>query len=205
MQAEFIKSAARLEDFLPSQHPEIAFFGRSNAGKSSILNALTNCKNLARTSREPGRTRLANFFVWNAAENRNPIMLVDLPGYGFAKNAAEIGDSWTRLVDSYLTRPKLECAVLVMDARRPWSNDEDWIVSKLAESSCRALLVLLTKADKINRTEGTKAVKACKEVLSDINSHNNLDWMTEVLATSTADKASIVAVRKLILSRHFGK
>jgi GTP-binding protein len=141
---------------------EVAFAGRSNAGKSSALNALTNRRGLARTSKTPGRTQLINFFRLD--EQRR---LVDLPGYGFAKVPLAVRDSWRVLMESYLgERAALSGLVVVMDIRRPLTEFDQQMLG-WAESAQIPVLVLLTKADKLSRGKANSEVLSVRKALGE--------------------------------------
>lgn len=145
--AHFLKSAAKLGQCPPDIEREVAFAGRSNAGKSSALNCLTDNKKLARTSKTPGRTQLINYFQLGDA----PLALVDLPGYGFAKVPLAIKEAWQRELDNYLTkREAIVGLVLLMDIRHPL-KDFDVAMLNWAEKAQMPVHVLLTKADKLKR------------------------------------------------------
>ena len=142
-QARFMISAARVEQCPDDQGREVAFAGRSNAGKSSALNTLTHA-NLARTSKTPGRTQLLNFFTLDD-ERR----LVDLPGYGYAKVPIPLKLHWQKHLEAYLgSRQSLVGVVLLMDIRHPLT-DFDCMMLDWAKASCLPIHVLLTKADKL--------------------------------------------------------
>lgn len=143
-QAQFFTSAPKLKDCPPDQGFEVAFAGRSNAGKSSAINTLTENKSLARTSKTPGRTQLINFFNLNEQQR-----LVDLPGYGFAKVPIEVKLKWQRHLEDYLRqRQSLQGLVLLMDCRHPLQEFDRMMLS-WAESSNMPVHILLTKADKL--------------------------------------------------------
>jgi GTP-binding protein len=143
-QAKFINSAPRLQDAPPDQGMEIAFAGRSNAGKSSAINTLVQQNALARVSKTPGRTQLLNFFAID--EQRK---LVDLPGYGYAKVPLAIKNDWQKMMESYLKNRQALCGiVLVMDIRHPMT-EFDWQMVEWCEHSKLPLHILLTKADKL--------------------------------------------------------
>ena len=144
-QARFLISAGKAKQF-PHHGREVAFAGRSNAGKSSAINTLCDNKSLARTSKTPGRTRLVNFFELD--EQRR---LVDLPGYGFAKVPLAIKNEWEKLMTQYLSdQQPLSGLVVIMDIRHPL-NDYDWQMLQWCHHYQLPAHVLLTKADKIKR------------------------------------------------------
>jgi len=144
MAARFIISSARPEQFPPEGEPEIAFLGRSNVGKSSLLNALTGCGEVARVSARPGCTQLINFF-----EVEGGYRFVDLPGYGFAKVPSTISRQWKPLIERYLLdRGALKLAVLLLDARRGWM-ESDIELRRWLEEHGRNYLVVVTKTDKL--------------------------------------------------------
>jgi GTP-binding protein len=147
LRAELVTVASRAAGFPPPELPEVAFLGRSNVGKSSLLNRLVNRKQLARTSTTPGKTRLVHFYRIERAHAA--LCFVDLPGYGYAKVSQKERRSWQRLVESYLEgRSALRAAVLLIDLRRDASEDERLLLAWLAERGIPAL-VALTKSDKL--------------------------------------------------------
>lgn len=144
--AVFLKSAPKLADCPPDQGVEVAFAGRSNAGKSSALNALTRQGKLARTSKTPGRTRLMNFFALAPGQR-----LVDLPGYGYAKVPKAMKAEWDQHLAHYLrARESLRGLVLLMDIRHPLQTFDQHMLVWAAEAAL-SVHILLTKADKLNR------------------------------------------------------
>ena len=163
--AEIVATAARASQ-LPPPNPEwheVALLGRSNVGKSSLLNKLANRKKLARTSATPGKTRLVHFFEIRRTADR--LLFVDLPGYGFAKVSKQERRSWRRLVESYLTdRGPLRCAVLLQDARRDPREDELDLIAWLAEQRI-PVLVAVTKCDKLGSSERAARVRAIARAL----------------------------------------
>ncbi|MBT3625494.1 MAG: YihA family ribosome biogenesis GTP-binding protein [Gammaproteobacteria bacterium] len=144
--AKFTTSAATLAQCPTDEGAEIAFCGRSNAGKSSAINALTDQKALARTSKTPGRTQLINFFTLD-----DETKLVDLPGYGYAKVPISIKEHWHRHLDEYLRdRKSLRGMVLLMDIRHPLKEFDEMMIEWSIDSGL-PLHILLTKADKLKR------------------------------------------------------
>ena len=155
--AELITSAASASDFPAPGPPEIAFLGRSNVGKSSLLNALVGRRALARTSSTPGKTRLLNWF--RVVRGGRELWLVDLPGYGYAKVAKTERAQWKRWIEAYLEgRPTLRLAVLLQDLRRDPGEDETLLLRWLAEREVPAL-VALTKCDKLKPMRRAERVR----------------------------------------------
>ncbi|ARG96310.1 ribosome biogenesis GTP-binding protein YihA/YsxC [Legionella micdadei] len=156
--AVFLKSAARVSQLPPDEGFEVAFAGRSNAGKSSALNCLTGIKQLARTSKTPGRTQLINLF--GIDESRR---LVDLPGYGYAKVAQHIKEDWQQNLAHYLeVRQCLRGLILLMDCRHPLKELDqmmvDWAIRRQLP-----VHILLTKSDKLSRGETKSTVLKVKQ------------------------------------------
>lgn len=146
-EAELIASAPKVSKLPPSGLPEIAFLGRSNVGKSSLLNALARRKKLARTSSTPGKTR--ELVLFRVRTDRGEIGLVDLPGYGWAKVSRRERAGWQKLAEDYLAnREELRLAIVLQDLRRSWSEDESLLLRWLAEQSVPGRVVL-TKTDKL--------------------------------------------------------
>ena len=163
--AKFVMSVAALDDLPAPALPEIAFAGRSNAGKSTAINVLTGQKRLAFASKTPGRTQLLNFFELSEREDKQTVargMLVDLPGYGFAQAPQAQRSQWDELVGGYVAqRQTLVGIVIVMDARRPlMPGDEALIAFVESESS---LHFLLTKSDQLNNAEKKAALAAAQQ------------------------------------------
>ncbi|MEM7401944.1 MAG: ribosome biogenesis GTP-binding protein YihA/YsxC [Pseudomonadota bacterium] len=151
--AKFLRSASAEQDFPDDIVAEIAFCGRSNAGKSSAINTLCRQNNLARTSKTPGRTQLINFFKLDG-----DTCLVDLPGYGYAKAPANVQQKWQQLMENYLTHRQALCGlVLLMDIRHPLT-EIDWTMIHWTHHYQLPLYILLTKADKVNRNDTAKAM-----------------------------------------------
>lgn len=159
--AHFLQSAATLADCPADTGAEVAFAGRSNAGKSSALNALTGQGKLARTSKTPGRTRLLNFFAVGAGQR-----LVDLPGYGYARVSKAMKDDWDRHLAAYLqARRSLRGLILLMDIRHPL-QDFDRHLLHWAQQGALPVHVLLTKADKLNRGPAQAALLGVRRELA---------------------------------------
>jgi len=152
-EAEFLTSASRLNQCPADEGWEVAFAGRSNAGKSSAINSLTGNRKLARTSKTPGRTQLLNFFSLGAQQR-----LVDLPGYGFAKVPVAVKRQWTQQLEHYLQeRRSLRGLVLLMDVRRPL-QEFDQMMLDWAVSAHMPVHILLTKADKLKKGPAKSAL-----------------------------------------------
>lgn len=145
--SEFVTSAVKPDQYPEALLPEIAFAGRSNVGKSSLINTLVNRKNLVKTSGTPGRTQLVNFFDINAA-----FSFVDLPGYGYAKVPKSVQKTWGPMIETYLsTRTTLKGVVLLLDSRRhPPGKEELNLIDWLSHFNIPAIFVL-TKADKFSK------------------------------------------------------
>jgi GTP-binding protein len=156
--AKFLVSAAAPGQFPADQGAEVAFAGRSNAGKSSAINAIVGRQGLARTSKTPGRTRLINFFELSARER-----IVDLPGYGYASAPESERRTWPRLIEALRERAALRGLFVIVDARRGiGEGDEallDWALPR------QRVHILLSKADKLTRNEGRQALAAATQAL----------------------------------------
>jgi GTP-binding protein len=160
--ARFILSANAPSQFVPDEGVEIAVAGRSNAGKSSAINAIVNRRQFARTSKTPGRTQLVNFFGL-----REDQRLVDLPGYGFARVSDSTRRHWGRLLQAYFEdRQSLKGLILVVDIRRRLT-DFDHQMLALAASVGLPVHVLLTKADKLKRGQASTALLEVRKALGD--------------------------------------
>jgi len=159
-QAEFRTSAAKLSGCPPDVGCEVAFAGRSNAGKSSAINTLTDNKRMARTSKTPGRTQLLNFF--DVGEQQR---LVDLPGYGFAKVPLQVKETWQRHLGEYLReRQSLAGLILLMDCRHPLQEFDRMMLS-WAEGCNMPVHILLTKADKLKKGPGNSTLLSVRKEL----------------------------------------
>ncbi|AJA48741.1 putative GTP-binding protein EngB [Clostridium pasteurianum DSM 525 = ATCC 6013] len=159
-QAEFIISAVKREQYPKDQLPEIAFVGRSNVGKSSIINALTNRKKLVKVSGTPGKTRLINFFLIN-----DNSYFVDLPGYGYAKISKEQKKDWGKIIETYLkNRNPLKKVVLLLDCRRI-PNEDDILMYNWIKHYGYNCMIISTKSDKLNRSELSKSENTIRKTL----------------------------------------
>ncbi|MCM2359562.1 MAG: ribosome biogenesis GTP-binding protein YihA/YsxC [Geobacteraceae bacterium] len=157
---EFIKSATKPSHYPDGELPEIAFAGRSNVGKSSLINVLVNRKNLVRTSSTPGRTQLINFFNVNGR-----FTLVDLPGYGFAKVPLAVKKEWGPMMETYLsTRQNLRGVVLIFDIRRTPVAEDRQMLQWLRSYDIPPVLVV-TKCDKVSRNERAKQAAVIAQAL----------------------------------------
>ena len=162
---DFEKSISELHQSPEDDGSEIAFVGRSNAGKSTAINSIANRSNLAKTSKTPGRTQLINFFKIN--ENKR---FVDLPGYGFAKTSKEKQKSWNRLVTDYIKyRQSLKGVILIIDIRRGFS-EMDLMFLDFYLPLNKQLHILLTKADKLSKQKQSIILKTIKNTYSSIAS-----------------------------------
>ena len=153
--AKFVCSAVTPEQYPPADLPEVAFAGRSNVGKSSLINKILNRRKLVRTSKTPGRTQLLNFFEINEVYR-----FVDLPGYGYAKVPAEVQRRWRPMVETYLTsRSNLKGMVLLLDIRREPSK-EDLDLWHWLQTTGTEVITVITKADKLSKNKGYKQMAA---------------------------------------------
>jgi GTP-binding protein len=160
--AEFLKSSFQVSDWPPGELPEIAFMGRSNVGKSSLINSLLSVRGLARTSGTPGRTQSLNFFLINER-----FRFVDLPGFGYARVPKAIKSSWGEMVTSYLAkREQLVLSIHIVDSRHePTTLDlqlHEWL-----EHSARPRLIVATKSDKLSNNELKASLGRVKRVFSE--------------------------------------
>jgi GTP-binding protein len=158
--SEFVTSAVKPDQYPEPEHPEVAFAGRSNVGKSSLINKLVNRRGLVKTSSTPGRTQLINFFLVNAG-----LSLVDLPGYGYAKVPAAVRKQWGPMVEAYIAnRTNLKAVVLLMDIRRTPRAEEFNLMDWLHHHRIPMILVL-TKADKLSKSQQNRQRKTAAEIL----------------------------------------
>jgi GTP-binding protein len=187
-QVQFMLSVAAPPQFPPDQGAEVAFAGRSNAGKSSAINAITERKALARISKTPGRTQLLNYFELKPGER-----IVDLPGYGYAAVHAGARRKWGPLIDALRGRDSLHGLFLIVDSRRGM-REEDVELVEWAQPERRAVHVLLAKCDKLNRTEQTALLRESKAILGAAGTVQ-LFSAHEGKGVDEAQKALIAALR----------
>jgi GTP-binding protein len=160
---EFIKSAARPEQFISTEVPEVAFAGRSNVGKSSLLNVLVQRRAMAKVAKAPGKTRLVNFF--DVRLERAHLRLVDLPGYGFAKVGKVVQQSWAPLVEEYIAgRPNMKLVCSLIDYRHEPTKLDIQLVEWLQHEKI-PYLVVLTKSDKLKKNDLVKNKNKIRKVL----------------------------------------
>jgi len=181
-QAKFLLSATQLSEAPEDQGKEVAFAGRSNAGKSSAINALTRQNGLARISKTPGRTQLLNFFEID--EQRK---FVDLPGYGYAKVPLAVKKKWHKMMESYLgNRNALSGIILVMDVRHPLT-DFDMQMIEWCEYTKLPLHILLTKADKLNYGAAKNTLLRVQKELQEVHVSVTLQLFSSLKKTGLDD------------------
>tara|TARA_R110002167_G_scaffold3583_3_gene17353 strand:+ start:27653 stop:28309 length:657 start_codon:yes stop_codon:yes gene_type:complete len=185
--ATFTISAPDIRRLPADSGIEVAFAGRSNAGKSSALNTLTNQKSLARTSKTPGRTQLINIF--EIAENKR---LVDLPGYGFAKVPMEMKKKWQKALGEYLEKRQcLKGLVILMDIRHPL-KDLDMDLIQWAADGELPVLALLTKSDKLSQGKVSAQVLAVKKQLAPLNADIKVQAFSSLKRTGSAQADAVI-------------
>lgn len=189
--AEFLMSAPKLNLCVEDTGYEVAFAGRSNAGKSSAINALTNQKQLARASKRPGRTQMINFFSLGNPDQR----LVDLPGYGYAAVPEAMKIVWQKELENYLIhRKSLQGLVLLMDIRHPLQHF-DVMMLEWAYSRRLFVHVLLTKSDKLNRGPASKALQEVKAQLRKMKLDFSIQLFSSMNKQGLEELASVMAGR----------
>jgi GTP-binding protein len=173
-QSEFITSAVTKVQYPMDDKAEVAFVGRSNVGKSSIINSITNRKSLAKVSGTPGKTRLINFFLIN-----NSFYLVDLPGYGYAKVSKSEKENWGKIIETYLlNRPQLKKVVLLVDSRHKPTND-DLLMYKWIRYYGHETVIVATKKDKLTKNEVIKSEKLIRETF-EINKNEGIMFFSSL-------------------------
>lgn len=185
--AVFHTTVANLRDLPPDSQREVAFAGRSNAGKSSAINTLANHTRLAFVSKTPGRTQHLNYFTLEEGK-----YLVDLPGYGFAKAPEEIRSQWEGLLAPYLRfRVPLAGLVLIMDSRHPLTELDLQMLDWFAQTG-KPIHILLSKADKLTRQEQALALREVQEVLSRISDNCSLQLFSSLKKTGVAEAEAVL-------------
>jgi GTP-binding protein len=160
LSAKFMTSAAKPQQFPDDGKPQVAFAGRSNVGKSSLINAVLNRKSLVKTSATPGKTQLINFFLIN-----EKFYCVDLPGYGYAKAPRSVVDGWAPMIEGYIREsPQIAVVIVLLDIRREPDARDERLVEWLGHYGVPALYVL-TKADKLKRGETARALQSITKKL----------------------------------------
>ena len=185
----FIKGVVKLQGLPDDPLPEIAFAGRSNVGKSSLINALTGRKSIARTSNTPGRTQEVNYFTLGQP-GQEGLFLVDLPGYGYARESKDRVAAWTDLVMTYLQgRPALRRVLLLIDARHGIKKNDEEVMAMLDKAAV-SYLIVLTKADKLKKGEVDKRLAATQAQL-----RKHVAAFPDILLTSSEKGTGIPELR----------
>lgn len=196
--AEFLMSAPKLNLCVEDTGYEVAFAGRSNAGKSSAINALTHQKQLARASKTPGRTQMINFFQLGNSEQR----LVDLPGYGYAAVPEQMKKVWQKELENYLSyRQSLQGLILLMDIRHPL-QEFDRMLLEWSYSRQLFIHVLLTKADKLNRGPAHKALEEVRLALKKMKVQCSVQLFSSLNKQGLAELATVIAGRLNFVMNH---
>ncbi|MFC3194532.1 ribosome biogenesis GTP-binding protein YihA/YsxC [Marinicella sediminis] len=184
---EFLISAYKIDQLPPDEGMEIAFAGRSNAGKSTTINALTNHKGLAKVSKTPGRTQLFNCFEFMPNKR-----LVDLPGYGYAKVPVKMKKHWEKEIDQYLMkRESLIGVVIIMDIRHPMKQFDEQMLHWAHESGLHSH-VLLNKADKLNNNDTKKTLMKVSAAISKISASTTCQVFSALRKTGAAELSGII-------------
>jgi len=170
VESKFVKSAVKPKDYYPTAFAEIAFAGKSNVGKSTLINTLLNRKNIAKVSNKPGKTRLINFFEIrfkiDAKEQEGFFSFVDLPGYGYAKVSKSQRDSWKEMILTFFEkREQLRGVVCLVDIRHK-ADPKDILMIEMMQSLQIPFLVVATKADKISRAKSNSALSKLRKGLN---------------------------------------
>jgi GTP-binding protein len=198
-QADFVKSAVYSKDYPEElKNMEFAFLGRSNVGKSSLINSLTGRKKLAKTSKTPGRTQLINYFLIN-----KELYFVDLPGYGFAKVSKAMKEDWNKTIAGYLECERNKTIFILLDIRRIPSEDDIEILQWLDHNEIK-FKIIFTKVDKLSNNEKAKMLKEIKKKLvfsnEDVLFHSSLtnygkndvlDYIGSFICTEEINKGNI--------------
>jgi GTP-binding protein len=187
LNASFHITVARIAELPMDSLAEVAFAGRSNAGKSSAINTIAHHKRLAFVSKMPGRTQHLNFF--RVADQR---FLVDLPGYGFARAPLEQKRSWQNLIGGYLeSRPQLSGLVLIMDSRHPFT-DLDLHLLEWFRVTGKPLHILLSKADKLTRSDGLSALRKAQTQLAELGMPGTIQLFSSLKRTGVDEAEAVI-------------
>jgi GTP-binding protein len=188
---EFLKSCATAAQYPRDMVPEVACVGRSNVGKSSLINALLNRKALAKVSGTPGKTRLINYFVVQTADSSlRCLYLVDLPGFGYAKVAKSVREGWAPLMESYFAdRPQLRSVLFLVDARV--AHPQDALTYQWLREVGPQPIVVVTKIDKVSRSQRPRSLAA-------LRAHLELNESVPVIACSTVTREGIDALWRAV-------
>lgn len=194
MNSSYITSAKQAEQLPDFPFPEVAFVGRSNVGKSSLMNALLDRRGLARASNTPGRTQMVNFFSVQKGEKQ--MILADLPGYGYSAIGKEARAHWEELIGAYLGRRGITAFLFLIDARRasPLLDDDVELLTSLARAKAKGgLTVVLTKSDKLSQGELSKTLKSVTDELKKAKIKAN-----QVVAVSTLKKKGLEDLKRQV-------
>lgn len=192
---DFVLGVAGLEQLPAADRTEIAFAGRSNVGKSSLINALTGRNSLARTSNTPGRTQQLNFFDLGDKKGGKQIYIVDMPGYGYAKVSKTQRNEWNKLINDYLRgRPNLRCVYILIDGRHGL-KDSDEELMKMLDDTAVSYQIVLTKCDKSKKAEMEKIQQKLRGSLK-----NHVAAHPEFIETSSLKNGGIAEFRAIIAS-----
>ncbi len=194
MESSYIISAAKAQQLPAYNQREIGFLGRSNCGKSTLLNAILERKSLARTSNTPGRTQMVNFFSWNNGEIE--AVIADLPGFGYSATGKDTRQHWESLMQAYIERDNIVTFLLLSDGRRKLNEDDIEIAKFIAKK--RPLIMILTKIDKMKQSELQKSKNSMKETLA----KHKIKYEA-IYAVSCLKKTGIEDLRELIKEKLF--
>ena len=191
MESNYIISATKAQQFPKHEDPEFAFVGKSNCGKSSLLNALFQRKALARTSSTPGRTQMINFFSLKTSPEKS-FVFADLPGYGFSKTARSVKASWDKMMSTYLETRRITKLLFLFDSRRAIEEYELAYMKEMQELGHKVVIVL-TKVDKLSQSDKAKAKKKLKTLLEEHELAN-----VPAIFCSTLKKTGLRELQKLL-------